>query len=220
MSSRAKNEPTKSGRNRLQLQPSEPMSPERPGANEEMLRSIKVMMDDQRTEIVAKFESIISELVKKEVATAIKPLQEKVSLQSGTISDLECSTNEHSDQLTGMQVNMAKLSATVESLGKKCEELEARPRWHNIRLSSPLLHNGERVQIFRDFTPTVARRRAAFVQVKRELHACANVKFGLRYPATLHTTMSGGQTHRFEDLDQALQFVNKRLKKNPAPESD
>lgn len=61
-SSRAKNEPTKSGRNRPQLQPSEPESPERPGANEEMLRSIKVMMDDQRTEIVAKFESIISEL--------------------------------------------------------------------------------------------------------------------------------------------------------------
>ena len=92
------------------------MSPERPGANEEMLRSIKLMMDDQQTEIVAKFESIISELVKKEVATALKPLQEKVSLHSGTISDLERSANEHSDQLTGMQVNMAKLSGTVGTL--------------------------------------------------------------------------------------------------------
>ena len=150
---------------------------------------------------------------------------------------------------------MAKLSAMVESLGKKCEELEARSRWHNIRLvglpegsegpqptesiakllmdllgldempgldrahrtlrakpkegepsrpmvirvtqfqvrnailrhagrSAPLLHNGKRVHIFPDFTPTVAKRRAAFAQVKRELHACANVKFGLRYPAT------------------------------------
>ncbi|CAB1449011.1 unnamed protein product [Pleuronectes platessa] len=57
-------------------------------------------MDDQRAEIVAKFESIISELVKKEVATALKPLQEKVSLQSGTISDLERSANEHSTGLT------------------------------------------------------------------------------------------------------------------------
>ena len=290
-SSRAKNEPTKSGRNRPQFQPPEPVSPEMPGANVEMLRSIKVMMDDQRAEIVAKFESIISELVKKEVATALKPLQEKVSLQSGTIGDLERSANEHSDQLTGMQVNMAKLSATVEFLGKKCEELEARSRWHNIRLvglpegsegprptetiakllmdllgldvmpgldrahrtlrakpkdgepprpmvirvtqfqarndilrragrSFTLLHNGKRVHIFPDFTPTVAKRRAAFVQVKRELHTCANVKFGLRYPATLHITMSGGQTHRFEDPDQALEFVNKRLKKNPAPEND
>ncbi|CAB1446947.1 unnamed protein product [Pleuronectes platessa] len=74
--------------------------------------------------------------------------------------------------------------------------------------SSPLLHNEKRVHIFLDFTPTVARRRAAFVQVKRELHACAHVKFGLRYPATLHITMSGGQTHRFEELDSV------RLKKS------
>lgn len=65
-------------RNRPQ-QTSEPELPERSSANEEMLRSIKVMVDDQKTEIVAKFESIISELVKKEVATALKSLQEKSS---------------------------------------------------------------------------------------------------------------------------------------------
>lgn len=283
-SGRAKNESAKSGRSRPQC---EPESPERPGANEELLRSIKVMMDDQRTEIVAKFESIIVELVKKAVATAIKPLQEKVSLQCGTISDLERSANEHSDQLTSMQETITKLSAAVESLGNKCEELEARSRWHNIRLvglpersegpqptefiakllmdllgldeppglhrahltlrtkpkegepprpmvvrvtqfqvrnailrragqRSPLLYNGKRVYIFPDFTPTVAKRRAAFAQVKRELHACADVKFGLQYPATLHITMSSGQTYRFEDPDQALEFVNKRLKKDPA----
>lgn len=88
-------------RNRPQ-QTLEPELPERPSANEEMLRSIKVMMDDQQTEIVRKFESIISELVKKEVATALKPLQEKVSLQNGTIGDLERCANEHSDQLTSM----------------------------------------------------------------------------------------------------------------------
>lgn len=179
----------------------------------------------------------------------------------------------------------------MESLGKKCEELEACSRWHNIRLvglpegsegpqptefiarllmdllgldglpgldrahrtlrakpkegepprpmvirvtqfqvrnailrragqSSPLLHNGKRVHIFPDFTPTVAKRRVAFVQVKRALHACGSVKFGLRYPATLHITKPSGETYRFEDPDQALEFVNKRLKKNPAPDSD
>ena len=75
--------------------------------------------------------------------------------------------------------------------------------------------NGKRVYIFPDFTPTVAKWRAAFVQVKKELHAFTNVKFGLRYPATLHITMSSGQTHRFEDLE----FVNKRLK-NLVLESD
>lgn len=279
-----------SRRNKLQ-HAGEPELPERQGANEEMLCSIKVMMDDQQTEIVAKFESIISELVKTEVATALKPLQEKVSQQSGTISDLERCANEHSDQLTSMQANINKLSAAVEFLGKKCEELGARSRWHNIRLvglpegtegpqptefiakhlmdmlgldglpgldrahrtlrakpkqgepprptvirvtqfqtrnailrragqSSPLLYNKKRVHIFPDFTPTVAKRRAAFAQVKRELHTCANVKFGLQYPTSLHITTPDGQTHRFEDPDQALDFFNKKIKKNPALEID
>lgn len=43
------------------------------------------MIDNQRTEIVSKFEAIISGRVKKEVAMALKPLQEKVSQQSETI---------------------------------------------------------------------------------------------------------------------------------------
>ena len=54
------------------------------------------MMNEQRTDIVEKFESIISELVKKKVTTALKPLPEIVSLQSGTTSELQ-----RSDQITG-----------------------------------------------------------------------------------------------------------------------
>lgn len=34
-------------------------------------------MDNECTEIVANFEMIISEVVQKEMATALKPLQEK-----------------------------------------------------------------------------------------------------------------------------------------------
>ncbi|CAK6963512.1 unnamed protein product [Scomber scombrus] len=65
--------------------------------------------------------------------------------------------------------------------------------------------------------PSANEEMLRSIKVKRELHACANVKFGLRYPATLHITMSDGQTYRFENPDQALEFVNKRLKKNPGP---
>ncbi len=90
-------------------------------------------MDDLLTEIVTKFESIISNLVKKVMATTLKPLEEKVAVQSGTISDLEHTANEHDDQLTSMQANMAKLSAAVESLSKRCENLEACSGWNNIR---------------------------------------------------------------------------------------
>lgn len=79
---------------------------------------------------VTKFES-----VKKEAATALKPLEEKVPLHSGeTICNLEHSANEHSDQLTSMQANVAMLSAMVDTLSKKCEDLEARSRWNNIQL--------------------------------------------------------------------------------------
>lgn len=73
--------------------------------------------------------------------------------------------------------------------------------------------------IFPDFTPAVAKRRATFIKVKRELHACANVKFGLRYLATLHITTPCGMTHKFKDPDKALEFVNKRLKKNQSAEN-
>lgn len=277
--------------NRPQPQPSQPEPHVERSANEEMLRSIKVMIDEQRTEILAGLESIISELVKKEVSSTLMPLEEKVSRQDGTIRDLERSATEHGDQLTGMQANVAMLTATVESLDKKCEELEARSRWHNIRLvglpegtegpqptesianllmellgleeksgldrahrtlrakpkegepprplvirvtlfpernnilrragqSSPLLHQGKRVYIFPDFTPTVAKHRAAFIQVKRELRACADVKFGLRYPATLHITTASGQTHKFDDPDRAMKFVHKSLKKGSTQPSD
>lgn len=69
---------------------------------------------------------------------------------------------------------------------------------HAGQSSPPLLQNGKRVFIFPDFTATVAKQREAFAQVKRELHACANVKFGLWYPTTLHITTSSGQTYKFE----------------------
>lgn len=292
-SSRGKNESAKPGRSagRPQLQPLQPEPHVELSANGEMLRSIKVMIDEQRTEILAGLESMISGLVKREVSAALVPLEEKVSRHGGTISDLERSATEHGDQLTVIQANVATLTATVESLSKKCEELEVRSRWHNIRLvglpegtegpqptefianflmqllgleekpgldrahrtlrakpregepprplviritlfrerneilrragrSSPLLHQGKRVHIFPDFTPTVAKQRAAFIRVKRELHACADVKFGLRYPATLHITTANGQTHRFDNPDRALEFVQKNLQRSPTEPSD
>lgn len=63
-SSRGKTDPTKAGRStsrqqQLQLQPSQPEPRVGLSANEELLRSIKVMIDEQRTEILAGLESII-----------------------------------------------------------------------------------------------------------------------------------------------------------------
>lgn len=62
---------------------------------------------------------------------------------------------------------------------------------HILRLSSQkkqLYYQGKRVFIFPDFAPEVARRRAAFADVKRLLKDIPDVKFGLRFPAYLRIT--------------------------------
>lgn len=78
--------------------------------------------------------------------------------------------------------------------------------------SSPLLYNGKRISIFPDYTSSVAKKRAAFVPVKRILHSYPGVKFGLLFPATLRITMPNGTSHRFEDPTVATDFVNKNCK--------
>ncbi|XDV29300.1 hypothetical protein PO909_032437 [Leuciscus waleckii] len=72
---------------------------------------------------------------------------------------------------------------------------------------APLLHQGKRLFLFPDYTSSVAKKRAAFTDVKRLLHSCPGVKFGLRFPATLKITLPGGATHTFEDPATAMDFV-------------
>lgn len=47
---------------------------------------------------------------------------------------LENAANEQDSQLAELQVNVASLTVTMESLGNRCEDLEARSRWNNVRL--------------------------------------------------------------------------------------
>ncbi|KAI4832981.1 hypothetical protein KUCAC02_015915 [Chaenocephalus aceratus] len=82
---------------------------------------------------------------------------------------------------------------------------------------SPLLCQGKRISIFADYTSTVAKKRAAFGTVKRQLHSCPGIKFGLLYPAVLRITLPSGDTHRFEDPTAANDFVNTKLKKAVTP---
>lgn len=82
---------------------------------------------------------------------------------------------------------------------------------------SPLLYRGKRISAFADYTSTVAKKRAAFGGVKRQLHSCPGIKFGLMYPAVLRITLSDGRAHRFEDPAAASDFVNKHLKKAVTP---
>lgn len=69
----------------------------------------------------------------------------------------------------------------------------------------------KRIHMFPDFTSAGAKQRAAFATVKRELRGQPNVRFGLRYPATLHISLQGGQVKRFDNPDSAMDFVKNKL---------
>lgn len=56
------------------------------------------MMHNMQGKIITKFESIMSEVIKKELTAALK-LLEKVVGQFGSILDLERSANEHDNGL-------------------------------------------------------------------------------------------------------------------------
>lgn len=77
---------------------------------------------------------------------------------------------------------------------------------------APLLHQGKRLFLFPDYTSSVAKKCAAFTDVKRLLHSCPGVKFGLRFPTILKITLPGGATHNFEDPATAMDFVKLNLK--------
>ena len=293
MANRGKGDTSKAGCGKPRLSP-EPESPDRPdadvNANATLLRNMKEMIDDMRSDILNKFETTISTAVKREIVAALGPFENRLASHGELIADLKRSANAHDAELSDLRANVSKLTATVDSLSKKCEDLESRSRWNNIRLvglpegtegprtteftaqllqdtlgldnkpmldrahrtlrakpkdgepprplvirvnlfqvrnqilrrardASPLSYMGRRISIYPDFTPAVAKRRAAFASVKKELHSCPNVKFGLLYPATLRITLPGGQTHRFEDLALALDFIEKNIKKGVTPDS-
>lgn len=78
--------------------------------------------------------------------------------------------------------------------------------------AAPLLFQGNKLFIFPDFAPSVAKKRLQFVNVKRLLHTCSGVKFGLFYPAELRITLPDGVVRKFTDPAAAADFVTKDLK--------
>ena len=86
------------------------------------------------------------------------------------------------------------------------------------RECSPLMYKDVKLSIFPDFTQAVRKKRALFAKVKKELHSCPGVKFGLMYPAVLRITLPSGQTRKFEDPEKAMNFVVKNIKKVVNPD--
>ncbi|CAL1612629.1 unnamed protein product [Knipowitschia caucasica] len=87
------------------------------------------------------------------------------------------------------------------------------------RESPALNYQGKHVFIFPDFTAIVAKKRAAFNDLKKEFHSCPGIKFGLFFPASLRITLPTGQLRTFDSPDLAMDFVKKNLKTMEDPQS-
>lgn len=78
--------------------------------------------------------------------------------------------------------------------------------------AAPLLFQGKKLSVFPDFAPAVAKKRSQFAGVKRLLHNCPGIKFGLFYPAELRISLPDGAVHKFIDPAVATDFVTRDLK--------
>lgn len=91
----------------------------------------------------------------------------------------------------------------------KCHYYQEKESILRKAVISPKLvsENGDTIRVFPDYTQNVARRRAAFVQVRQLLRQCEGVKYGLLYPAKLRVTTQDGQQKSFTDPEKAVTFV-------------
>lgn len=91
----------------------------------------------------------------------------------------------------------------------KCHYYQEKESILRKAVTSPKLvsENGDTIRVFPDYTQNVARRRAAFGQVRQLLRQCEVVKYGLLYPAKLRITTRDGQQKSFTDPEKAVTFV-------------
>lgn len=101
---------------------------------------ITQIKDDICASIDARIQTVCAELraelasAKEEIQTSITALEGATASQGKTIKELENSVSLHSDDVTTLQRQVARLNSEMEKLTGKCEDLEGRSRRHNIRI--------------------------------------------------------------------------------------
>lgn len=73
-----------------------------------------------------------------------------------------------------------------------------------------IIFRGQKIQIFRDLPPEVAKRRAAFTTVRKMLRGKPRIRYGLLYPAKLRLTHDGMEKF-FIDPKEATRYVERLL---------
>ncbi|CAK6983802.1 hypothetical protein L3Q82_017143 [Scomber scombrus] len=99
-----------------------------------LLVNIREMMEEMHSDIISKFDMVVSQSVKREITAVLEPFERKLRSVGDTVSELERAANDHSDKLTELEAKVSTLTTLADSLTKKCDDLEGRSRWNNIRL--------------------------------------------------------------------------------------
>ncbi|KAF3850511.1 hypothetical protein F7725_012283, partial [Dissostichus mawsoni] len=68
-----------------------------------------------------------------------------------------------------------------------------------IEMKSVTTPDSDQIRLLLDFTQAVSKQRAAFIEVRGLLWGCEGVRYGLKYPAILMITTSGGRKASFSD---------------------
>lgn len=76
------------------------------------------------------------------------------------------------------------------------------------RSQAPLMLDGQSVAIFPDFTPSVARNRAAFTEARKLLRDQPGVRFGIMFPARFRITHKR-EEKEFMDPTAAVDYIRK-----------
>lgn len=92
------------------------------------------MLEGLRSAILNKIAEIISIIVKKEVASALASLEANVTTHGQAMEALESAANDWSNLQTSLEAKVSLLTGRVDSLSKKCEDLEGCSRLNNVRV--------------------------------------------------------------------------------------
>ena len=85
-------------------------------------------------------------------------------------------------------------------------------RW---AMKHELKYHNATLRVYQDMSVTLARKRAAFNDIKHELYR-KGIRFGLLHPARLRVTFEGESVY-FDTPEEAEAFYNQRIKEVTAP---
>ncbi|KAG8013677.1 hypothetical protein GBF38_022158 [Nibea albiflora] len=185
-----------------------------------------------RSELLSKAETQSAEIRNQvdQLRAVLKLANDNANARSEALDKrvvaLESAADSHSDRIATLERDMANVRTEVATQKARSEDLEARSRRNNLRITGIkerredgkrvmkqlTMGDGDKIRIQPDYTQAVAKQRAEFNEVRGLLRTCEGIRYGLWYPAEMRITTSDGVHTSFKDPKQARDFIMKNLK--------